>query len=281
MNANANALRWGTLYNFRFTVNVEPDTTTATIGLFKPGPFNSVQATTIGPKLALIDCNDNLVHDACDLMNCDVPSCGTCGNSLDCNQNLVPDECEVDCNENSVPDWCDVDPLDPDGDLLISMDCNLNLVPDECEVDCDDNGVPDDCAPPADRDEDGLNDCDDACPDTNPLGTCVCPPNVLCCFDGFGCFPGFTIQQQCLASGVPDCQASQVCRNGCLLGDSDDNGRLDLRDFSDLANCYSGALNNPGFQAPTVECNHVFDYNLDTDVDMADYSIFRSVFTGP
>lgn len=280
-NVNANALRWGTLYNFRFSVNVEPDTTTVTVGLFKPGPFSEVQASTLGPKLSLIDCNHNMVHDACDLVNCDVPMCGTCGSSADCNGNLVPDECEIDCNVNNIPDWCDVDPLDPDGDMVISLDCNANLVPDECEVDCDDNGIPDDCVLPADRDNDGIDDCADECPSTNPLGTCVCPPTGLCCFEGIGCFGPFT-PEDCLGfGGVPECLASQVCRNGCLLGDSDDDGKLDMRDFSDLANCYSGAANIPGFQAPTVECNRVFDYNLDMDVDMSDYAIFESVFTGP
>jgi hypothetical protein len=35
--ANANALRWGTLYNFRFDANVAPGTGSATLGLFKTG----------------------------------------------------------------------------------------------------------------------------------------------------------------------------------------------------------------------------------------------------
>jgi len=36
-NQNANALRWGTLYNFRFDSNRPPQTTNATIGFFKTG----------------------------------------------------------------------------------------------------------------------------------------------------------------------------------------------------------------------------------------------------
>jgi len=36
-NANANAIRWGTLYNFRFEANAPPTTGIAQIGLFKPG----------------------------------------------------------------------------------------------------------------------------------------------------------------------------------------------------------------------------------------------------
>ncbi len=37
-NTNANALRWGTLYNFRFDANVPPATGDATIGIFKQAP---------------------------------------------------------------------------------------------------------------------------------------------------------------------------------------------------------------------------------------------------
>lgn len=36
-NPNANAIRWGTLYNFRFDSNTPPQTTTATVGFFKTG----------------------------------------------------------------------------------------------------------------------------------------------------------------------------------------------------------------------------------------------------
>ncbi|MGE3108672.1 MAG: hypothetical protein AB7G11_12305 [Phycisphaerales bacterium] len=36
-NANSNALRWGTMYNFWFSANTPPTTGQATLGLFKPG----------------------------------------------------------------------------------------------------------------------------------------------------------------------------------------------------------------------------------------------------
>tara|TARA_R110002095_G_scaffold94965_2_gene82925 strand:- start:989 stop:3922 length:2934 start_codon:yes stop_codon:yes gene_type:complete len=36
-NPNANAIRWGTLYNFRFTANVAPSTGDVTVGMFKTG----------------------------------------------------------------------------------------------------------------------------------------------------------------------------------------------------------------------------------------------------
>jgi hypothetical protein len=36
-NPNANAIRWGTLYNFRFDAQRAPVTGTITLGLFRPG----------------------------------------------------------------------------------------------------------------------------------------------------------------------------------------------------------------------------------------------------
>ena len=78
--------------------------------------------------------------------------------ATDCNANGVPDECEVDCNANGIPDDCDVDPLDPDGNGLVSTDCNFNGIPDVCDVDptdpdgngqvsadCQADVIPDEC----------------------------------------------------------------------------------------------------------------------------------------
>jgi hypothetical protein len=50
VNVNANALRWGTLYNFRFDANVAPGTSAVTIGLFKPGSPATMSATTVTPS---------------------------------------------------------------------------------------------------------------------------------------------------------------------------------------------------------------------------------------
>ncbi len=47
---NANALRWGTLYNFRLEANAPPQMVNATIGLFRPGVPDSVVAPTLGPS---------------------------------------------------------------------------------------------------------------------------------------------------------------------------------------------------------------------------------------
>jgi hypothetical protein len=49
-NPNANALRWGTMYNFRFVANIPPSSGQVTLDLFKPGTPTSVSATTIVPS---------------------------------------------------------------------------------------------------------------------------------------------------------------------------------------------------------------------------------------
>ena len=49
VNVNANALRWGTLYNFRFDANQAPGSSAVTIDFFKPGSPSSFTADTVTP----------------------------------------------------------------------------------------------------------------------------------------------------------------------------------------------------------------------------------------
>jgi hypothetical protein len=46
-NANANAIRWGTLYNFRLTTNAPPERGTVTLGLFKPSTNSSIDVNDV------------------------------------------------------------------------------------------------------------------------------------------------------------------------------------------------------------------------------------------
>ncbi|MEM7166523.1 MAG: hypothetical protein AAF581_13740 [Planctomycetota bacterium] len=48
-NVNANALRWGTLYNFRFVASSAPVSALATVGLFKPGTPTTAVVPTLAP----------------------------------------------------------------------------------------------------------------------------------------------------------------------------------------------------------------------------------------
>lgn len=69
VNVNANAIRWGTLYNFRFDADQPPEDVTVTLGLFKPGTPDSVEVTLPGPSTPGIvgDLNGDCVVDLNDL----------------------------------------------------------------------------------------------------------------------------------------------------------------------------------------------------------------------
>jgi len=277
---NANALRWGTLYNFRFDTNIAPQPTTITIGLFKPGIPEAVDVASIGPSAGFVDCNNNKITDVCDV-DCSVPGCKPpCGTVPDCNNNRIPDDCESDCNENLVADSCDIS-----GET--SADCNLNLLPDECDIladtsdDCNGNNVPDECEILPDSDEDGVADCFDACPtDTSPPGSCVCPEKDRCCLPTMICIPDFPRADCISLGGTPDCELSP-CRDGCLLGDFDGDGDVDLHDSMSLLSCYSGSFDLPGYVLPAEDCLLRFDYDLDNDVDGLDLKEFIRDLKGP
>jgi cysteine-rich repeat protein len=92
-NPNANALRWGTMYNFWFDANVEPGSNTglASMDLFRPpstrAGATSVSGLTVLPlgDSSVADCNGNGIDDFDEIAN---------GTVADCNSNSVPDECE-------------------------------------------------------------------------------------------------------------------------------------------------------------------------------------------
>src|SRR5262249_21277810 len=54
-NPNANSLRWGTLYNFRFDANAPPKFANASIDLFKPGSPSSVSVQIVAPSICVGD----------------------------------------------------------------------------------------------------------------------------------------------------------------------------------------------------------------------------------
>jgi hypothetical protein len=109
-NQNANALRWGTLYNFRFQANVGPVPSSVEIGLFRPGLPASVSTNVVGPVFLFIDCNENSVND---------PDEVAAGTSRDCNQNSVLDECDI----------ADGTGDDLDGDGILDECCSASMQP--------------------------------------------------------------------------------------------------------------------------------------------------------
>lgn len=68
IDTDANALRWGTLYNFRFDARACPGSTAVSLELLKPGAPTSVIVTTIGPETKNVgDFTEDCVLDLEDL----------------------------------------------------------------------------------------------------------------------------------------------------------------------------------------------------------------------
>ena len=65
-NQNANAIRWGTLYNFRFDSDQPPQTANATVGFFKTGDpmMVEIQAPSQGGGTSDTDANGNTNTDS-------------------------------------------------------------------------------------------------------------------------------------------------------------------------------------------------------------------------
>lgn len=61
----ANAVRWGSMYNFYFDANTPPIAGSATVGLFKTG--TTASAATLAPSAGPVDCNNNTIEDRCDV----------------------------------------------------------------------------------------------------------------------------------------------------------------------------------------------------------------------
>ncbi len=90
LDPDANALRWGTLYNFRLDADTPPTTGQVVMGLFRPGTPATVNPVMTVPYSGPLDCNSNGVDDMTDIAD---------GVSADCNNNGVPDECETFADE--------------------------------------------------------------------------------------------------------------------------------------------------------------------------------------
>jgi hypothetical protein len=120
---DANALRWGTLYNFRFDAMAPPELVDLTIGLLRPGVPIDVTATVLVPVV----CDGN---SSCDLAE------NQCNCAIDCGD---PPVFENSCSD-TIDNDCDVDVDCGDTDCCGDPFCSVDSDGDSyfgC-LDCDD-----------------------------------------------------------------------------------------------------------------------------------------------
>lgn len=110
---NGNALRWGTLYNFRFDADAPPGAVNVSLGMYKPGTPTSVSASIVGPAGPPPVCGDGTVEGG---EECDPPGNGCSA------------QCEWICGDGVAHP-----PLEPcDSGGIDTAGCDSDCTPVEC-----------------------------------------------------------------------------------------------------------------------------------------------------
>lgn len=112
VNPNANALRFSTLYNFRFDANIWSEPATAIIGLFKPGEPPDAAVRTVGPAACAepVDSDEDGILDCFDLCpdtppgKCTCPPTGLCCWGTICIPDYPRDACVEDGGAPECPE---------------------------------------------------------------------------------------------------------------------------------------------------------------------------------
>jgi hypothetical protein len=181
-NPNANALRWATMYNFRFDANVAPAMSPVTIGMFKPGGATSASGNTIAPPAEPIDpcdlplgycpddVNGDFVVNVNDMLEA-LGSFGQCGDGTFRPVGDVNGDCCVTVDDllSLVGNW-NMDCTPVGACCLIAGGCA-----ESTEADCDQGG--------------GMWTEGDSCASAN------CPEPGACCADDGSCT--FVMEADC------------------------------------------------------------------------------------
>jgi hypothetical protein len=178
VNPNANALRWGTLYNFRFDANVAPGLSPLTIGLFRPGTPTSVSTTQTAPI-----------------------TCGGAANGTSCN-----DFSPCTQTDTCVSSQCVGSNPAPNGTAC--NDANACTQTDGCVSGACVGANPVTCT--------ALDQCHDAGVCQTATGVCTNPskPDGAGCSDGNGCtLTDGCVSGACVGANPVTCTALDQCHD--------------------------------------------------------------------
>jgi hypothetical protein len=211
VNQNANALRWGTLYNFRFDANMAPGSSLITVGMFKPGLPVSYTATTLTPETCASApngsaCNDGSLcttSDACQAGACVGSSPVVCSAQDACHDVGVCNPSTGACSNPAKPDGtgCNDGSACTPTDVCLSGACTGQ------------NPVV--CTP--------IDSCHDAGACNPATGACSTPskPDGSACDDGNGCTTGDACSSGACQAGSPvvctpidGCHDAGICEVG-------------------------------------------------------------------
>lgn len=99
--------------------------------------------------------------------------------------------------------------------------------------------------------------------------------------------PGQPVGENCFAgtvwfNGIGQPIEGHECCQGSILGDFDGDSDVDLKDYSQFADCMAGPGEWPNPTGPVTlqDCLDVFDVDTDDDVDGVDMAEFQRSFTG-
>jgi len=180
---NSNALRWGTLYNFRFDANVPPGGADVTIGLFRAGSPTTAIARTVVPNPCLSAPNGTACDDSNPCTLGETCSAGVCGGGAPFVCTPI-DQCHFAGSCNPTDGSCST-PNRPDGTPC--SDGNACTQVDACGGGVCLGGSPVVCAP--------SDACHDAGTCNSGTGACSSPakPDGTPCDDANAC----TFSDQC------------------------------------------------------------------------------------
>ncbi len=257
----ANALRWGTLYNFRFDADQPPQAVTAVIGLYRSSN-QMVLLAAEGPQAACPACDD---ADVCTADGCDVGA-GCTHDAVTCidGKLCTTDSCSrvsgcvftaVNCDDG---DACTDDGCDPgSGDCLHAVvDCDDAdaCTADSCDAisgcvndasDCDDGDActVDGCDPLTGRCEHDLVHCADGdfCTNDSCNVAIGCINDPVDCDDGDACTADSCNPASGCVHTALNCNDGDACTlDGC---DSQSGCTHDPVDCSDGDACTADSCN--------------------------------------